>query len=383
MEAYIFNFHDVVLFMTIIECIMLALFQWALPTGRHLSSNMLIAFLLSTSIHSACVLLLWNDMVHTTDFFDLKIIPYLLMLATLLKGPALYFYVASLTEQEFKLKRSHLLHLAPLGIAWALLLAFGLDSDALRWRGETQTDTSTAVVNFLWHSTKVIPFLYGLASVYLVRRYYQSLKDQYSSISTSEPGWLSVLTIGFLLSWGFSLFVHISAQFVSEQMSNYLGISENYVIFVLINGLFAYSAAYAHRVLTTKPMAVKEPAPEQPDDSAINKVRQGMERDRLYLEQNLNIEEFSNRIDLPVRDVSGVINKHFGTNFFEFMNSYRVEEAKRLLTDPAHSNMTILDILLEAGFNSKSAFHRFFKRLVGMSPSEYRKQASGAVNGEG
>ena len=74
-----------------------------------------------------------------------------------------------------------------------------------------------------------------------------------------------------------------------------------------------------------------------------------------------------------------VINKHFGTNFFEFVNSYRVEEAKQLLTDPAHSYKTILDILLESCFNSKSAFHRFFKRLAGMPPSEYRKQHSQAA----
>lgn len=376
MEAYIFNFHDVVLFMTIIECIMLALFQWALPTGRHLSSTMLIGFLLTTSVQSICVLLLWNDMVHTADFFDLKVVPYLLLAATLGKGPLLYFYVASLTEQEFSLKRLHALHLLPILISWVLLLLMGIDSDAMRWRGEGQTELSLSTVNFLWHCSKIVPFLYGIAAVILVYRYYTSLKDQYSSFSTSEPGWLTALALGFAFYWVLSLFVHISAQFISEEMSNYLGIAENYVVFVLINALFAYSAAYAHRVLTTKPVATKEVMAEQPDETAIDKVRNGMEEQKLYLEHNLNIEEFSNRIDLPVRDVSGVINKHFGTNFFEFMNSYRVEEAKRLLADPGSNDLTILDILLQAGFNSKSAFHRFFKRLVGISPSEFRKQAA-------
>ncbi len=55
-----------------------------------------------------------------------------------------------------------------------------------------------------------------------------------------------------------------------------------------------------------------------------------MEVQKLFLKQNLNIDEFSKRINLPVKEVSAVINKHYGTNFFEFMNSYRVEEAKRL-----------------------------------------------------
>ncbi|MBU2887851.1 AraC family transcriptional regulator [Gilvimarinus agarilyticus] len=377
MEAYIFNFHDVIVFMTIIECIMLALFQWALPTARKTASGALIVFLLSIGLHSLCILLLWNDLVHTLDFFDLNVVPYLLMLAAFSKGQALYFYVASLTEHDFKLRKNQLVHLLPLALSWLLLLVLQIDSDALRWRADNQSQLSITVVNFIWHSSKVIPFIYGLAAVHLARRYYLSLKDQYSSFSSGEPSWLIVLTVGFLLHWIFSLVVHVGAQFSTISLSNYLGISENYVVFVLINGLFAYSAAYAHRVLTTKPVTLKTVPEDQPNDAAIVKVKNGMEVDKLFLQQNLNIEEFSNQINLPARDVSGVINKHFGTNFFEFMNSYRVEEAKRLLLDPAHKHLTILDILLQAGFNSKSAFHRFFKRLVGISPSEYRKQSAG------
>src|SRR5690625_6372613 len=101
-----------------------------------------------------------------------------------------------------------------------------------------------------------------------------------------------------------------------------------------------------------------------------------MEEEKMFLRANLNIEQFSSMIDYLVKDVSSVINKHFGTNFFEFVNSYRVEEAKQLLTDPAHADKTILDILLESGFNSKTAFHRFFKRLACLMSTEYRKNYS-------
>jgi AraC-like DNA-binding protein len=128
-------------------------------------------------------------------------------------------------------------------------------------------------------------------------------------------------------------------------------------------------------LLATKPEVIKEKVDEKVSSSAIEKVQTGMEVQKLYLKHNLNIEEFSKRVDLPVKDVSAVINKHYGTNFFEFMNKYRVEEAKRLLLDPGCADMTVLDILLQAGFNSKSAFHRFFNRLVGVSPTEFRKQA--------
>jgi|SRR5690554_13082 len=378
MDTHIFNIHDVVLFMTMIECALLALFQWALPsTTKRLASAFLISFLLITGIQSLCVLVLWNDAVHIGRFFDLNIVPYLLCFAVLAKGPALFFYVLSLTQHSFALKRQHLVHFIPIVTAWLCLALFAIDSDDLRWRSATATVVSQEVVRYFWHASKLIPFLYGAAALVVISRYYNKLKEQYSSIPSSEPSWLSVLAISFTLSWAFSIFVHIGAHFLPTELADWLGISENYLILILINGLFTYSLAYAHNVQTTKPeVAAKTPVEDRPDEDSIQRVRAGMEQQQLFLEHTLNIEEFSTRIDLPVRDVSGVINKHFGTNFFEFMNSYRVEEAKRLLTDPATKDMTILDILLQAGFNSKSAFHRFFKRLVGMSPSEFRKQAS-------
>ena len=82
----------------------------------------------------------------------------------------------------------------------------------------------------------------------------------------------------------------------------------------------------------------------------------------------------------PTGALADAINKAFGTNFFEFINSYRIEESKRYLADEKYKDMTIMDILLESGFNSKSAFQRFFKRLTGISPTEFRREALRAAH---
>ncbi len=378
MKTPIFNFHDIVLVMTIVECLLLALFQAALPTPRKTAGRLLMIFLVSLGVSAGCVLVLWSDHIHVAPFFDV-LLPYFLIASVLIKGPALYLYVAALTQHSFRISRTDYLHLLPVVICLALLFIFSIDSDDLRRRSSEATLMSTVAVNDLWHLTKILPLFYGIASVYKVQRYRSHLKDQYSNFSPDEPGWLSILTIGFLLTWIWGVVVHILAHYAPVKVADKLGIAENYVIFILINALFTYSLAYAHRLLTTKPVKTKEPTVEKPDDIAIQRVKQGMETEKFYLEQNLNIEEFANRINLPVRDVSNVINKHFGTNFFEFMNSYRVEEAKRLLADTDNPDLTILDILLQSGFNSKSAFHRFFKRLVGMSPTEYRKQQKAII----
>jgi AraC-like DNA-binding protein len=380
MQKHIFNIHDVVLFMTVAECILLVIFQAILPVKNRLANRLLSTFLLSIAISSACILVLWNDDVSLFTWFDEYLLPYFLVIAQLLKGPLLLLYVVSLTEDAFKLMRRHLVHLIPPAIAVIWLALFQIDSTDLRFRTLGMTEVQRQITNGIWHFIKVMPFFYALAAVNRVRLYRIGLHNQYSNFSPTEPSWLNILSLGFLFTWSFSILVHIIANTIavaSPEISDLFGIAENYIIFILINALFINSVVHTHKLLTTKPEVTKDKADEKLTDTAIQKVQQGMETQKLFLKQNLNIDEFSKRINLPVKEVSAVINKHYGTNFFEFMNSYRVEEAKRLLSDSQHADMTVMDVLLHAGFNSKSAFHRFFNRLVGMSPTEFRKQNIG------
>lgn len=373
MQEHIFNIHDVVLLMTVAECVLLAVFQAVLPSKKRSSGVLLNAFLLSIAVSTGCLLILWNSAVHTFQLFDVTLLPYFLCTALLIKGPALYLYVSAITQQSFKLQRQHLLHLIPAVLCSLWLIIFQLNSFDLHY-ATYENRFRLMLSKTVWYFVKIMPMVYIIISIDVVRKYRMQLKNQYSHFSPTEPGWLTILTLGFLLSWSFTLIVHVAAQFVGPQIADSFGIVENYVIFILINALFTYSVVYAHQLLATKPEVVKEKTDEKVTDSAIKKVQLGMEVQKCFLKHNLNIEEFSKRIDLPVKDVSSVINKHYGTNFFEFMNKYRVEEAKRLLLEPTSSDMTVLDILLQAGFNSKSAFHRFFNRMVGMSPTEFRKQ---------
>ncbi len=376
MQKHIFNIHDVILFMTVAECILLVIFQAILPVKNQLANRLLGIFLLSIAISSACILVLWNDDVMLFTLFDETLLPYFVATAQLLKGPMLLFYVISLTEDAFKFSRRHLLHLLSILTALGWLLLFQIDSSDLRFRTIGQTETERQLANGVWHFIKVMPFFYALAAVNRVRLYRIGLHNQYSNFSPTEPTWLNMLSLGFLFTWSFSILVHVVANTVAlgaPQVSDLFGITENYIIFILINALFINSVVHTHKLLTTKPEVTKDRTDEKLTDSAIQKVQMGMEVQKLFLKQNLNIDEFSKRISLPVKEVSAVINKHYGTNFFEFMNSYRVEEAKRLLGDSQHADMTVMDVLLHAGFNSKSAFHRFFNRLVGMSPTEFRK----------
>ena len=98
-----------------------------------------------------------------------------------------------------------------------------------------------------------------------------------------------------------------------------------------------------------------------------------MEEEKPFLVPAISIDELGQKTGISSRDLSQIINERLGCNFFDFINRYRVEESKRLLLDPSGGKKNILNILFEAGFNSKAAFNRAFKKHEGTSPSEFRK----------
>jgi AraC-like DNA-binding protein len=108
----------------------------------------------------------------------------------------------------------------------------------------------------------------------------------------------------------------------------------------------------------------------------VHKVEQAMRQDKLYLNPSISFERLAEQLDIPVKDLSNAINRHFQINFYEYINRYRIQEAEQQLLEPANQNKTITDIFYAAGFNSKSVYNTLFKKKYGVTPSAYRKKHS-------
>ena len=104
----------------------------------------------------------------------------------------------------------------------------------------------------------------------------------------------------------------------------------------------------------------------------VQLIESYMISDKPHLNCVLNLDNLAEQLKLSPRLLSNIINQYFKHNFFEFINSYRVEESRRLLSDPANSSLTMLDIMDKSGFNSKATFNTFFKKTSGMTPSQYK-----------
>ena len=97
-----------------------------------------------------------------------------------------------------------------------------------------------------------------------------------------------------------------------------------------------------------------------------------MEEKNPYLDVDLSIHDVSDELEIPRHYLTQVINGMLGKNFYTFINEYRIEEVKKLLTDEAYSKFTLTSIAFEAGFNSKSSFNSVFKTATGMTPSQFK-----------
>ena len=99
-----------------------------------------------------------------------------------------------------------------------------------------------------------------------------------------------------------------------------------------------------------------------------------MNKNKPYLNSSITLNNLADLCNVTSHHLSQIINDRFEKNFFDFINCYRIEEAKLNLSDPEKANLTILAISNEVGFNSKSAFNTAFKKHTNTTPSQFRSK---------
>ena len=105
----------------------------------------------------------------------------------------------------------------------------------------------------------------------------------------------------------------------------------------------------------------------------LKRLTETMEREMPYLKSNLTLPDLAKMVSTTPNYLSQVINEQLQMNFFDFINSYRIETAKNLIINPLPHTRNILDIAMESAFNSKSAFYSAFKKQMGITPAEFKK----------
>jgi AraC-like DNA-binding protein len=111
------------------------------------------------------------------------------------------------------------------------------------------------------------------------------------------------------------------------------------------------------------------------EDSHISEVSRKLisyiEAEKPYLNPELSLQELADKLEVKRHALSNAINQIHNKNFYEFINQYRVEEVKSMLTNPKNKHLKLISLAYDAGFNSKATFNRIFKQTTNMTPSQF------------
>jgi AraC-like DNA-binding protein len=112
------------------------------------------------------------------------------------------------------------------------------------------------------------------------------------------------------------------------------------------------------------------------------KLTARMREGKLYRDGGLTLQALADDVGATPHMLSQVLNVHLGKSFFVFVNTFRAEELMAALADPAQRRRGVLELAIEAGFNSKSTLNSFFKRYTGVTPTEFRQLRSQSKSAE-
>lgn len=392
LQTPLFNIHDIALILVVFQSLLLAFLLLTLREGKAISNRLLSLFILSVGLEALDTLIYWCAPLKQLYLEDAPQAFFLFKFIPLVQGPLLYFYVKSLIYTDYRAHRTDLLHLLPALAAplYTALMLHSLGPEQLRAGIQ---DYSVYWDNLLFRTLvlgqAIFVLSYALASVQLMLRYEKRLKENYSSLDRIERRWLKLLIMGFSLICLWNLAAHTFSTVFPTPASSFLGLGGNYLDFLFINLLVFYNLLYSHVI-----QGIRDPQQHQDDPAAnpqtrtetpqteerkeeflpaqIQAIDKAITEQRVYLTHDLTLEQLATTAGMPPRTTSNIINRHFQMSFFDFINYHRVEAAKALLI--AEPDKSVLEISEMAGFNSKSAFNRFFKKFAGVTPTEYRKE---------
>ena len=306
--------------------------------------------------------------------------------ACLLGMPLFYLFVLAVCYSDFRLKWKHLVHLLPfllinLVFIPRIYLSTNIDKDIFAATLNQMPEIYMIQI--------LIEFQYVLyiVSVFLILKKYREIYlENYADSSTATYKWLFQITCVFLIA---------HSIVALKNVLRYSGFREIFLwtnvlvgaIALLITCWFIMKALNHPELfkgVNSKLQLAKDilPAVEEKTESKdvqddaissqISTLKQYMAEKEPFLDPSLTIQELANQIDIPVRDLSVLINHHINQHFFDFVNEYRIQKAMHILKDQSKSQLTVLEILYEVGFNSKSSFNTSFKKHANLTPTAYR-----------
>ncbi len=376
---------NILFVLMIFQLLFLSLFLFTQEKGKRISNILLGLFFLSISLN------LLDYYLFNQDAY--KRIPWLAGWGSclpLLFGPFIYLYTRTVLFKDFfpdKKSRKHFLLFFIFFVCtevYYLIQPKEVQEQIIADILDRHIPISVSIVSTIIF----IQFLfYIIAALRLVEAYKKEAHRHVSSEGQYSVSWLSSTILFFLL---IILLTIVNGLLTQTVFSSYFLIGFNLIILamlVYIMSVFLKALKMPYffslsgeengigRTLASSPSPPNSPDREE-KEKIVRALQYYMQNGKPWLEPELTVYQLASRLSVKPRLLSQAINDILGQNFYDFTNRYRIAEASRLLTNPKDEKITVLEVLYEVGFNSKSSFNTLFKKYTGLTPTAFRKKQS-------
>jgi AraC-like DNA-binding protein len=231
-------------------------------------------------------------------------------------------------------------------------------------------------------------FIYIIAVFIVLKKYKTVYQENYADAKHIIYKWLFQITVFSCIA---HTFVLVRWYLSNSAYEDYV-INANIIIslsVLFITTFFVLKALYQPALFTgvdinltpsksllKANISQKKLIKELSENEDIKRLIVFMEEEKPYLDDELTLQKLATQMEMPERELSILINQYLGKHFFDFINEYRINEAKKLLKSSTRKELTVQQVLYRVGFNSKSSFYTAFKKVTNQTPSAFRKSSN-------
>lgn len=360
---------DVVFLLGIVQGFFLVLIL-ALAPGRKRASNIFLALLILSFTLTHI-----QNWIYQMDFSQNPLVNRLYLYSFFLYGPSLFCYVYSLLYPDRNVGKERWYLFLPAILEVLVYMGIWLMSSLVSYDFATEGQIKEFVLILEYLAIPVnLFFLFWV--FYELRTYKRESSEKDLRRRKSLLRSLKQLNIMILLVWaGWVLISPIDAYLFSGNLQ--IDVRNT---FWLVISLAIYGIGYLGYIQPEfffghekKSRSSSKDLDPEKMETEMQQLRALLEAQKLYQNPKLGLKDLAAAMGMLPGYLSRLINEQTGENFYDLINEYRIEEVKQNLLNETHQSFTILAIAYESGFNSKSTFNDIFKKTVGMTPSQFRR----------
>ncbi len=341
----------------------------------NISQDRLANFLMSVFLIMHSFFIIRVSLLLANYDYYLPHVLYLPVSFSLLYGPVIYFYFKRVTT-KYKFRIIDALHIVPTIILMVLLIpVYNLSSEE---KLDMMIHNERPYMALILIGKLISLIIYG---TFIIKMHINSVKN---NLYLSKREYVCMRNIVIFHSF-YIVSYAIYAIFIVQNIGSGFLFKTQIVSMALLIMYISYNT-FVQLYISVNRIKLKEDKPiirlDKYKNSNLTKslslelkerLLNLLDNEKVYKQNDITLQKLAEMLDTTRHNTSQIINEHFELNFFELINTYRIEEAKELLKDWKDTKINIIDVAYEVGFNNKVTFNKSFKRFSQSTPSEYMK----------